>query len=202
MDVFIGTILPFGFDFAPVDWLACNGQTLPLSQYQALFALIGTNYGGTGVQNFNLPDLRGRMPIGFGNGPNLPSYILGDMDGAATLALNSSQMPTHTHTVLANPGNPQAAGNLQVAVQVAGTAASPANSPTAANNVLGASGTGQQQAAIWSNAMTAPVNMAGVSINTNAMVGTAGNNLPVEIMNPFLALNFCIAVNGLFPSRP
>lgn len=201
MDVFIGTILPFGFDFPPVDWATCNGQTLSVSQYQALFALIGINYGGNGVQSFNLPDLRGRMPIGFGSGPNLPVYDIGDMSGAANVMLTSSQMPTHNHTVLANPANPQAAGNLQVAVQVAGTASAPLIAPTATNNVLGASGTGQASAAIWSNAMTGPVNIAGVSINTNAVVGTAGSNLPVEVMNPFLAINFCIAVNGLFPSR-
>lgn len=201
MDVFIGTILPFGFDFPPVDWQTCAGQILPISQYQAVFALLGTYYGGNGTQNFQLPDLRGRTPIGFGTGPNQPTYNIGEFGGAGNITLTSGQMPMHNHTVLANPGNPQAAGNLQVAVQVAGTATSPVTAPTATNNVLGASGTGPASAAIWSTATTDPVNMAGVSINTNAVVGTAGNNLPVEVMNPFLALNFCIAINGIFPSR-
>lgn len=201
MDVFIGTIMPFGFNFPPVNWATCNGQLLPISQYNALFALISTYYGGNGVQNFAVPNLCGRVPIGFGAGTGLPSYTLGESAGTPSVTLTTAQMPAHNHTVLANPGNPQAAGNLQVSVQVAGTASSPVNAPTTANNVLGASGNGQQQAAIWSSAMAAPVNMAGVSVNTNAMVGTAGNNLPVDIMNPFLALNFCIAVNGIFPSH-
>lgn len=201
MDVFMGTILPFGFNYPPVDWAACNGQLLPISQYNALFALLGTYFGGNGTQNFGLPDLRGRMPIGFGAGPGLPTYVMGENGGNVNVSLTTSQMPTHSHTVLANPGNPQAPGNLQMTVQVAGTATSPANAPTAANNVLGASGPGAGSATIWSNAMSSPVTMAGTSINTNAMVGTAGNNLPVDITNPFLALNFCIAVNGIFPSR-
>lgn len=201
MDVFMGTIMPFGFDYPPVDWVACNGQVLPVSQNNALFALIGTFYGGDGRATFGVPDLRGRMPIGFGTGPGLPNYVLGEKDGSPSVILTSSQMPTHSHTVLANPGNPHASGNLQVTVQAAGTASNPATIPTTTNNVLGASGTGQQAAAIWSDALTQPVDMAGVAINTNATVGTAGNNLPVETMNPYLALNFCMAVNGIFPSR-
>ncbi len=201
MDVFIGTIQAFGFNFPPVDWASCNGQLVPLSQYQALFALVGTYYGGNGTQNFGLPDLRGRMPIGFGNGPGLPQYDIGETSGTASLMLTTAQMPTHSHTVLANPANPQASGNLQVSVQVAGEAATPVNAPTATHNVLGAGGSGPAAAAIWSTALNSPVNMAGVSVNNNAMVGMAGNSLPLEIMNPFLAINFCIAVNGLFPSR-
>ncbi len=201
MEVFMGTILPFGFDFPPVDWMSCNGQLISISQNSALFALLGTFYGGDGQITFGLPDLRGRMPIGFGNAPGLGNYAIGDKAGNTNITLTSSQMPAHTHTVLANPANPQAAGNLQVGVQVAGTASNPVTAPTATNNILGASGTGPQAAGIWSDALTNPQTLGGTSINTNAVVGAAGNNLPVPITNPYLALNFCLAVNGIFPSR-
>jgi microcystin-dependent protein len=108
----------------------------------------------------------------------------------------------HSHTVLANPANPQAPGNLQISVQVASVPSSAAITPTASNNFLGASVSGSAgAAAIWSDALQSPVAMGGTSINTNAMVGPAGNSQPLGLMNPFLAINFCIAVNGLFPSR-
>ena len=201
MEVFMGTIQAFGFNYPPVDWVTCSGQIVTIAQYSAMFSLLGTFYGGDGRQTLGLPDLRGRMPIGFGSGPGLPTYIIGEADGRTSLTLIASQMPAHNHTVMANPANPQATGNLQVAVQATSTPSSPATAPSATNNVLGASGGGQGQASIWSDEMTLPVTIAGVSLNSNAVVGTTGNNLPVEIANPYLAINFCIAINGLFPPR-
>jgi microcystin-dependent protein len=201
MESFVGTIQAFGFDYAPQDWSTCAGQILSISQNNVLFALLGTYYGGNGQTTFGLPDLRGRAPIGYGTGPGLPSYNIGEADGSTTTVLTNAQLPMHSHTVLANPANPQAPGNLQMSVQVAGAASSPVNAPTASNNFLGASGGGQGQAAIWSNALGSPVTMGGTSISTNAMVGPAGNSQALDIMNPFLAINFCIAVNGLFPPR-
>jgi microcystin-dependent protein len=201
MESFVGTIQAFGFDYAPQDWSTCAGQILSISQNNVLFALLGTYYGGNGQTTFGLPDLRGRTPIGYGTGPGLPSYNIGESDGSPTTALTNAQLPMHSHTVLANPANPQAPGNLQMSVQVASTASSPVNTPSTSNNFLGASGGGPGQASIWSNALQAPVTMGGTSINTNAMVGPAGNSQPLDIMNPFLAINFCIAVNGLFPPR-
>ena len=96
-DSYLGQIMLFAGNFAPVGWALCNGQLLPINQNQALFAVIGTMYGGDGVSNFALPDLRGRAPICFGQGPTLQDYNVGDKGGVESVALNATQMPAHTH---------------------------------------------------------------------------------------------------------
>ena len=100
MEVFIGTIQPFAFNFAPRDWALCNGQTLSLAQYQTLFALIGVTYGGNGQTTFQLPNLRGRVPIHMGNG-----HTLGEAAGSTAVTVNIQQLPTHTHFVQASTTN-------------------------------------------------------------------------------------------------
>jgi microcystin-dependent protein len=98
MDSFMGTILPWPISWAPNDWALCDGSLLPISQYQALFSLIGTTYGGNGTTNFALPDLRGRMPVGAGHGPGLTPRQLGQAYGAESAALSQSNLPAHTRT--------------------------------------------------------------------------------------------------------
>src|SRR4051794_35308780 len=98
-DSYLGQIMLFAGNFAPVGWALCNGQLLPINQNQALFAVIGTMYGGDGVSNFALPDLRGRAPICFGQGPNLQNYNPGDKGGDETVTLSATQMPAHSHAV-------------------------------------------------------------------------------------------------------
>lgn len=184
MEVFIGTILPFGFNYAPVNWALCQGQIMAISQNSALFALLGTMYGGNGVQTFALPDLQGRMPIGMGNGAGLSPRSQGEIGGTENATLLVNNLPTHTH---ASP-----------AIRLDTVPSSPTNVPSATNNYLGASGGGPGSATIWSNALgDNPVPMAGV----DPTVGATGNNMPVALMNPFLALNFSIALTGIFPSR-
>src|SRR5690625_4414253 len=99
MDTFIGTIQLFAFDFVPRGWAACNGQLLPISQHTALYSLLGTQYGGDGRTTFGLPDLRGRVPLGQGQGPGLASYAVGETGGAETTTLTTEQLPAHTHAV-------------------------------------------------------------------------------------------------------
>ena len=99
VEPFIGEIEIFGFWFAPQGWAMCNGQFLPINQNQALFALLGTTYGGNGQTTFALPDLRGRVPLHFGQGPGLSPYVLGEMAGTETVTLKASQMPIHNHTI-------------------------------------------------------------------------------------------------------
>ncbi len=188
MEVFIGTIMPFGFNFAPRGWATCAGQLQSISQNSALFSLLGTTYGGDGVQTFALPNLQGRMPMGMGNGPGLTPRPIGEMAGAESATLLATNMPMHNHPA-----------TTTVNVSVTGTAAEPATSPSASHNTLGASGGGTGSASIWSNANNAPVNMGGVSGSVE--VGMAGGSQPFGLMNPFLALNFCIALTGIFPSR-
>lgn len=99
LEPFIGTIALFGFNFAPNGWAHCHGQLISIQQNSALFALLGTLYGGDGVTTFALPDLRGRAPIGFGQGPAQPNYLMGQTGGTPAVTLTSPQMPHHSHGV-------------------------------------------------------------------------------------------------------
>lgn len=188
MEVFLGTIMPFGFNFAPQGWATCSGQLVSIAQNTALFALLGTTYGGDGVQTFALPNLQGRLPMGMGNGAGLTPRVIGEMSGTESTTLLTANMPAHTHPVTA-----------KASVSVAGVGQAQASTPTATNNILGASTAGPGTANIWSDANSTPIDMGGVSCSVE--VGMAGSNLPFSLMNPYLALNFCVAVQGLFPSR-
>ncbi|GGY24781.1 phage tail protein [Paludibacterium paludis] len=195
MEAYMGTITIFAFNYAPQDWAMCQGQTYQVSQYQALFSLLGTLYGGNGSQNFMLPNLTARMPIGTGPAQpafNLPAYNPGQNGGQQSASLSIANLPVHTHTSSA----------MQVAFQAAGTPTptTPASAPSAANPYLGASGAGTGLATIWSTALNNPVAVKGLSVS--GATDATGGNTPVSVLNPFLALNFCIAINGLYPVRP
>ncbi|WP_185155395.1 phage tail protein [Rudanella paleaurantiibacter] len=173
MEVFIGMIGLFGFNFPPKDWAFCNGQLLSISQNSALFALLGTTYGGNGQTTFALPDLRGRTPIGMGNGPGLTPRVIGEMSGTENVTLLYNEMPQHVHT-------------LNVSNQ-AGT------SPTPGGNVPAVSSSGGE-----------PLSGYGATIDATASqqaIGAAGGNQPHNNMQPYLAMNYCIALYGIFPSR-
>ena len=98
-DPYIGEIRMTGFNFAPTGWATCDGQLLPISQYTALFSLLGTQFGGNGTTNFALPDLRGRVPVHQGQGPGLSPYVMGEVLGVESLTLTTGQMPAHTHAI-------------------------------------------------------------------------------------------------------
>ncbi len=178
---FLGEMRMVGFNFAPNGWAFCQGQMMAISQNSALFALLGTMYGGNGQTTFGLPDLRGRSPVGMGQGPGLTQVTQGELSGTENVTLLTTNMPAHNHPTT---------------VQVAGTATSPINTPSATNSVLGASvSNGPGSASIWSTEMSSPVQMSGVQS------GLAGGSQPVGIRNPFLGVNFVIALEGIFPSR-
>lgn len=177
---FVGEIRMVGFNFAPVGWALCQGQLLSISTNTALFSLLGTTFGGNGVTNFGLPDLRGRAPVGMGQGPGLTDIVQGEMSGTENVTLLTTNMPMHTHPT---------------SVQVAGTPTSNVTAPSATNSVLGASGAGPGSASIWSTEMANPVNLSGVQ------AGVAGGSQPFDNRNPYLGTNFIIALNGIFPSR-
>lgn len=190
-DPFLGEIRMVGFNFAPQGWALCNGQVMSIAQNSALFALLGTTFGGDGVQTFGLPDYRGRSPVGMGAGPGLTQIVQGEVSGTENVTILSTQMPAHTHA--ATPG----ASSLQVA----GTPTNPVAVPTATNSVLGASPTGvPAAAAIWSDSLTDPVTTTN-PIAVNVTIGQTGGSQPVPIRNPYLGTNFIIALNGIFPSR-
>jgi microcystin-dependent protein len=177
---YLSMIEAFAFNFAPRGWAMCAGQTLSIAQNTALFSMLGTTYGGNGQTTFNLPDLRGRLALSFGQGPGLSSYSLGAAGGQESHQLLTSEVPTHSHTLNAT-NNGQANG---------------ANVPS--GGVLMGSGYGMEAnnpvENIYSNAAPTVAMAAGA-------VGAVGNNLPHENRMPFLTINYCIALQGIFPSR-
>ncbi|WP_165663967.1 phage tail protein [Metapseudomonas otitidis] len=180
----------FGGNFAPRGYAYCMGQTMSISQNTALFALLGTTYGGNGQTTFGLPDLRGRSPVGQFQGPGLTPIVLGETGGEEAVTLLQSQMPAHNHL---------ASGTCTL--YVAGTPTSTALSPTPDNDVLGGSSAGSAGAAsIWSSEMKDPVPLANPS-SLQVTVQMAGGSQPVGIRSPFLGINFIIALDGIFPSR-
>ena len=182
MDPFIGEIIMFGGNFAPRGWALCEGQLLPLNQNQALFAILGTTYGGDGRTTFGLPDLRGRVPMGNGNGPGLTSRGLGQKSGAENVTLTTAQIPSHTHTA-------STTSTLKATSNSGNT-----NAP--AGNVLANDGNDR----IYRN--EAPnVDMSTAAIDSSTTLGNTGNGQAVNNMQPYQVVNFIIAVTGIFPSR-
>jgi len=173
---YIGEIRCFGFNFAPIDWAFCNGQLMSIAQNQALFSIIGTTYGGDGVSTFALPNLQGRVPMHWGTSPGF-NTVIGEVQGTTTVTLTSQQIPLHNHAV--------------TAAQVGGTGeevASPSSSAYLGNS------TGHNLAYIKApTTFDAPF--------SPRAIGPAGGSQPHENMQPYLALNFCIALFGIFPSR-
>ena len=194
MEVFMGTVQSFAFNFAPNGWALCNGQTLGISQYQALFSLLGTYYGGNGTTNFMLPNLQGRLPMAQGNGLGLSPRVIGEFSGTENVTATITNLPNHTHAL--------SGLTATTTLQLASPASNPVTNPTATNSYIGASGGGPGSASIYTDAPgAAAVPLKGVATTVTGEISSAGNGLPMETMNPFLVLNFSVALNGLFPSR-
>lgn len=194
MDVYMGTVLTFAFNYAPSGWALCNGQMMSVSQYSALFALLGTNYGGNGVQTFGLPNLQSRMPVCQGTGPGLSTRVMGEISGTEAVIPTLNNLPNHTHSL--------AGLTATTTVQLANPASNPLGAPTATNAYIGASGTGPGLANIFSDAQGAsPVPLKGAQTAISGTITSTGNGQSMAIMNPYLVLNFSIALQGIFPSR-
>jgi microcystin-dependent protein len=172
MEPFLGQVSIMAFNFAPRGWAQCNGQLLPINQNQALFALLGTTYGGNGTVNFALPNMQGRAPvhIGTGGGTNTQQ---GEMGGAEAVTLTAGQMPAHQHSLntVTDFANAAAPGNALPAARARGGLA-----------------------------IYGPGGSANVALNSQSL-DPAGGNLPHNNMQPYSVLNFCIAMQGIFPSR-
>ena len=167
----LGEIRMFAGNFAPTGWAFCQGQLLPIAQNQALFSLLGTTYGGDGRTTFALPDLRGRVPVGFGQGPGLSNRVIGEQFGSELVTLNINQMPSHNHTVNA--------------VTTEGNQNLPTNSLPANTKALDKE---------YSDANANTTMKA-------TMVNPTGGNQPFGVTQPSLGVNFIIALQGVFPSR-
>ncbi len=170
---FVAEIRIFPFNFAPKGWAFCDGQLLPISQNTALFSLLGTTYGGDGKSNFALPNLQGNVPIHPEQGPGLEDYFLGEQSGVDSVTLLQSQMPLHSHALRDT------------------TATAEQNAP-GANSVLAQSTGGS---AYQSNTSSSLVPMSPSAVAPN------GSGFPHNNLQPYLTLNFCIALQGVFPAR-
>jgi microcystin-dependent protein len=170
-DPFVAEIRIFGFNFAPRGWAFCDGQLLPLSQNTALFSLLGTTYGGNGNSNFALPNLQGRAPMQPGQGPGLSARSLGESGGEENVTLLQSQIPAHQHTL--NVVNDIGEDN--------GPGPTQGLARSTGGRLYGASGT------------LTPMNVSSLS--------PAGGSQPHNNMQPYLTMNFCIALQGVFPPR-
>ncbi len=189
---FIGEIKILGFNFAPKGYLTCSGQVLSIAQNTALFSLLGTMYGGNGQTTFGLPDLRGRAPIGQGQGPGLSSYNMGQLSGTENVTLLTTNLPAHTHQATATTTNTVKASNL------AGTL----NTPVAGSALAAAKDVnGDNVNAYTASAPNTALATGTADVAVNVTVGIAGNSIPVSILQPYLAINYSIAIYGIFPSR-
>ena len=173
MEGMIGQVMLFAGNFAPRSWAFCDGQLLAISQNTALFSILGTTYGGDGRTTFGLPDLRGRCAIGPRTGPGLSNRSLGQKGGTETNTLNTTQIPSHGHSFVVNAsGEP-------------GTSAVPA------------AGVGPAEA---ETDIYGPSSASTVAMFSGS-TGNTGGNQPVNNMQPYLAINYIIALIGIYPSR-
>ncbi|MBC7171601.1 MAG: phage tail protein [Polyangiaceae bacterium] len=174
-DPFVGEVRIFPFNFAPRGWAACNGQLMAISQNTALFSLLGANYGGDGKSTFALPNLQGASPLHAGQGPGLTERWIGERGGSATVSLLATELPVHTHAL------------TPFADEVANERA-----PEGQRAATTEGGLGLYRSATGS---------ASVPMHPTA-IGVSGGSAPHSNMMPYLTLNFCIALQGIFPSRP
>ena len=170
-DPFVAEIRIFGFNFAPTGWAFCNGQLLPLSQNTALFSLLGTTYGGDGKSTFALPDLQGSAPMHPGQGPGLSLHDLGETGGSETVTLLQSEIPAHSHSMRAATQDP---ADVKLV------------NPTASFGL-------SQEGPLYQDTQNTTL--------APQALPPAGGSLPHTNMMPYLVLNFCIALQGVFPPR-
>ncbi|MDO9414090.1 MAG: tail fiber protein [Pseudolabrys sp.] len=173
---FVGEIRAFGFTFAPRDWAFCNGQQMLIQQNAPLYSILGTNYGGNGTTTFNLPNLQGQIPMHWGHSNTGLATVLGEVLGAPSVSLSTQEMPAHQHQIFAaDPGN-------------------------IANRSVGPTNTSYLSALKGALGYQKPPVTADAPFSPNAIT-PAGSSLPHDNMQPYLALNFCICLFGVFPSR-
>ena len=210
-NAYLGEVCTFAFDYCPQNFAPANGQILQIAQNSALFALLGNRYGGDGRTTFGLPDLRGRSPIHYGQGPGLSPVSIAQSNGVENATLTNAQLPVHSHAITG-----QASGAVTTTVTVNALTTETAGAvtaPASGANTIGKIAAGSPAYYPYSAAkavpvpVTASVNTAGVSPGTvtlpvTASAANAGASQPFSVLNPRLALNYCIATSGIFPPRP
>lgn len=212
-EAFMGEIKAYGFSFAPRNFAYCNGATLGISQNTALFALLGTQFGGNGQTTFQLPNLGGRLAIGQGQSPGTSSYVMGEIGGVENITLTQSQMPMHTHlaqtTVTPNSSGLTASTTIHGLTAPTATVAVPTGNLLSVGSTGGASpvslkpyaAPGNGTDTTFASQMAVTTISGAVTASANTAVQNAGGSLPFSIQQPYLAINYCIATVGIFPSR-
>jgi len=175
VDAYLGEIRLFAGDFAPTDWMFCDGSLVSVSTYQALFSLLSTTYGGDGTNTFGLPDLNGRIPIGTGQGQGLSKYVLGQFGGEEQVGLTAANLPPHSHTI-------------QVSSSAA-TSAVPSFNLTLAT----------VDPSLHLYVDTTKGSVTGTTDFSANALSTDGNGLPHDNIMPYVGLHYIICVNGLYP---
>ncbi len=182
-EFYLGQIVLFAGNFAPKNFVFCQGQIMSIAQNQALFSILGTTYGGDGVTNFGLPDFRGATMMSAGRSPiSGNTYALGQTGGAENVPLTTNNLPTHTHAV----------GTIAVTVKANATGGETAPG----DNVPASDGA----TSVYKSTTDATAPAAAIAVTANA--GVTGSSTPVPIRMPYLALNYCICIAGIYPSRP
>jgi microcystin-dependent protein len=183
MDGYIGQIILFAGTFEPLNWAYCDGRLLSISQNQALFAIIGTTYGGDGRSNFALPDLRGRVPVSTGNGPGRTPRVLGQYGGEESVSLTLNQLPTHNHLASASvPASANGGDNSSPVGNIPAVISADSGSLNAYTSTSKATGS--------------------LAAGTGSPTSNTGGNQAHDNMQPYLCLSYIICLSGIFPSRP
>ncbi|TBU72809.1 phage tail protein [Phytopseudomonas daroniae] len=202
-DPFLGEIKMFGGNYAPYGYAFCDGSSVPLNQNQALFSLLGITYGGDGVSTFALPDLRGRSPVGFGQGQGLSPIALGQSAGNESVSLSLAQLPPHSIQIPAHSASVTVSGSVGIPVSSAtATVASPVGAVPAAPAssgrpfpVYGSAQSGSDTLAPFDLSLKSSVDIPAVQSQP------VGEGLPLPVRTPYLGVNFIIALQGIYPSR-
>lgn len=196
-DAYIGEIRMFAGNFAIAQWEMCNGQLMSIAQNQALFSIIGTYYGGNGVQTFALPNFQGRVPIHQGTGLGLPTYTIGEAAGTNQVTLLTQNLPQHNHATFVNPTT------TGITIQ-GGTGTANAATPTGnylAGKTTGTSGLNSGDLYCSTPGTAGALNAGSLNIPSGLSTGLTGGNIPVSVVQPYLTVTFLICMYGIFPSR-
>lgn len=178
MEGTMAVVTPVAYNFTPRNWMQCNGQLLAISTNSALFSLLGTTYGGNGQTTFGLPDLRGRVAVGTGNGPG-GNVTLGEVTGSENVTLTVNNMPSHNHN-----------GSVTITPKVGATA----ETPDADSCYPGQAANG------YANTTTPSTFINGPTV-ISANIGMAGSSMPFEVLTPYITVNYVICAYGIYPSR-
>ncbi|MCW9707148.1 phage tail protein [Fodinibius salsisoli] len=197
LDFLISSIIGWGPSWAPRGWAVCQGQMIAISQYTAVFSLIGTTYGGDGRTTFALPDLRGRAPIGYGQGPGTKHYPQGTRTGTEEQRLTVLEMPGHTHA--ANTQN--LSSSVAASSETEGDTNVPGPNKVLAKGVIDKSGPGNKPAKTYVESSKADTTLHGGDVTGNITNSTTGGGQPFSILQPVTAINYIFCMQGVFPSR-